>query len=259
MKRQLRCETAPAPENSGTSSPVALEVSQLHFAYPEGSQVLAGMNLQVNTGERLGLIGPNGAGKTTLFLLACAILTPDAGTVRVFGNPVRTIDCAPDINMVFQNPDDQLFCSSVWQDVAFGPQNIGLPSQEVTVRVAEALRRTGTQELADRVPHHLSGGEKRMVSIASILALYPRVVIYDEPSASLDMRARRRLIRFLRESRQSLLLASHDLEFVLEVCDRVVVVNEGQAIGGGDPATLMRETDLMEANGLETPHSLSSV
>ncbi|WP_236700542.1 energy-coupling factor ABC transporter ATP-binding protein [Allosalinactinospora lopnorensis] len=237
---------------------MALEASGVRFSYPDGLGVLRGMNLQVAAGERVGLIGPNGAGKTTFFLTACGILQPDAGTVRLFGDSIRPKSFHPDIGLVFQDPDDQLFSPSVWNDVAFGPQNMGLPPEEVAARVSEALTLTDTHELADRAPHHLSGGEKRMVSIAGVLAMQPRVIIYDEPSASLDIRSRRRLIRFLNSAAQALLIASHDLEFVLEVCDRVVVINDGQVIVGGEPRTIMRQANLMEENGLETPRSLEA-
>ena len=162
----------------------------------------------------------------------------------------------PEIGMVFQDPDDQLFCPSVRDDVAFGPQNLGLDDRTVNARVAEAVTTAGVQELVDRAPHHLSGGEKRMVSIAGALAMQPRLLIYDEPSASLDTRARRRLIRFLQASDETILIASHDLELILEVCDRVVLMDEGRVVTTGSPRDLMADTSLMEAHGLEKPHSL---
>lgn len=234
----------------------ALDARELRFAYQDGTEALHGMDLRVAPGERVGLIGPNGAGKTTFFLAACGILTPAAGTVLVHGEPVRPRRFHPEIGLVFQNPDDQLFSPTVWHDVAFGPRNLGLPKTEVDARVAEALTLTGVLELADRAPHHLSGGEKRMVSIAGVLALRPRVVVYDEPSSSLDSRSRRRLIRFLAASSEALLIASHDLHFLLEVCDRVDVVNGGRVTASGAPREVMGDAELMAANGLEPPPGL---
>ena len=159
--------------------------------------------------------------------------------------------------MVFQNPDDQLFSPSVWDDVAFGPQNLGLGGEQLAARVQAALHTTGVSGLADRAPHHLSGGEKRMVSIAGVLAMQPRLIIYDEPSASLDIRSRRRLINFLQESPVTSLISSHDLEFILEVCHRVVLLDQGRIVADGPPRQLMADKNLMAAHGLERPHSLS--
>jgi cobalt/nickel transport system ATP-binding protein len=234
----------------------ALVVSDLCFSYPDNPDVLAGISLEVMPGEQVGLIGPNGAGKTTLFLAVCGVLKPHAGEIVLFGEPVRLGDFRPQIGMVFQNSDDQLFCPSVWEDVAFGPQNMGLSNDEVAVRVEEALTITGVLDLADRPPHHLSGGEKRMVSIAGVLAMSPRLVIYDEPNANLDIRSRRRLIRFLQASRETQLIASHDLELILEVCSRAILLDKGRVVADGNPHDLMMDVALMEAHGLERPHSL---
>lgn len=235
----------------------ALAVTDLVFAYPDRPGVIKRLNLVVQSGERVGLIGPNGAGKTTFFMLLCGVLQPLAGTMSLFGRPVVHGAFHPEIGMVFQNPDDQLFCPSVWEDVAFGPQNLGLSRAEVAERVEAALALTGIRALADRPPHHLSGGEKRMVTIAGVLAMQPRLVIYDEPSANLDIRSRRRLIDFLQVVRETFLLASHDLEFILEVCDRVLLLDAGQIVADGPPGEVMRDAALMAAHGLEAPAVLA--
>jgi len=233
-----------------------LIVSDLWFSYPDKPDVLQGMSFRVMPGERVGLIGPNGSGKTTFFLQVCGVLKPSAGEIVVLGKPVLSGDFRSDVGLVFQNPDNQLFCPSVWDDVAFGPQNMGLSKDEVEVRVTEALSVVGAAELADRPAHHLSEGEKRMVSIASVLAMQPRLLIYDEPSANLDIRSRRRLIRLLQAAEETILIASHDLEFILEVCDRVILIDAGRIVADGNPREIMNDEKLMEAHGQEKPHSL---
>jgi len=233
-----------------------ITVSNLWFSYPERPNVLRDVSLTVLPGERVGLIGPNGSGKTTLFLQVSGILKPSAGKIVVFGMPVVNGDFRSDMGMVLQNPDDQLFCPSVRDDVAFGPRNMGLSEDEIDARVTEALSIVDALELADRPPHHLSEGEKRMVAIAGVLAMRPRLLIYDEPSANLDIRSRRRLIRLLHASTETILIASHDLELVLEVCQRVVLIDDGRIIADGNPRDVMGNDRLMEAHGQEKPHSL---
>ena len=242
-------------EKESTQS-VALAISALAFAYPKQEPILTNLTLKIQSGERIGLIGPNGCGKTTLFLLTCGILTPDAGEIRVFGEPVETGKFRPEIGLVFQNPNDQLFTTSVRDDVAFGPKNMNLEAEEVDNRVREALAATGVEELIDRVPQNLSGGEKCMVAIASVLAMRPQLIFYDEPTANLDLRARRRLIRFLQQQ-ATFVLSTHDLELVLEVCDRVLLLDEGQIVADGVPQAVMSQRQLMEDHGLEVPHSLT--
>jgi cobalt/nickel transport system ATP-binding protein len=239
-----------------TSEENALAIHDLEFAYPQQPAVLDHLNFKIEPGERVGLIGPNGAGKTTLFLSICGILKPTAGEMFVFGEPVKAGTFNHNIGLVFQNPDDQLFCPTVWEDVAFGPENLQLSSSEVKQRVTEALTITGTYSLAQRVPHHLSGGQKCMVAIATVLSMHPQLILYDEPSANLDLSARRRLIEFLEISEQTIIISSHDLELILEVCDRVLLLNQGQIIADGDPQNVMGDQILMESHGLEKPHSL---
>ena len=233
-----------------------LTISGLYFSYPDGTRALEDVSLKVTQGERVGLIGPNGAGKTTLFLAICGVLEPSAGQIVVLGKPVTNRDFRPEVGLVFQNPDDQLFCPSVRDDVAFGLRNMGLLKDEVEARATEALSIVGCVELAARPVHHLSEGEKRMVSIAGVLAMQPRLVIYDEPNANLDIRSRRRVIRLLQASKETMLVASHDLELILEVCDRVVLIDRGHIIADGNPREIMGDDKLMEAHGQEKPHSL---
>lgn len=249
---------SPPLQTPETEQPLeaAIRLTQLSYAYPERGPVLKSLNLTLYRGEQVGILGPNGAGKTTLFKLISGVLKPTTGNVCLLDQPVMVGGFQPALGLVFQNPEDQLFSTSVWDDVAFGPQNMGLSPTAVTDRVDEALTLTGTHVLRERMPHHLSIGEKRMVAIATILAMRPQVIIYDEPSANLDIRARRRLIQFLRASQETQLVASHDLELIVEVCDRIIVLDGGTIVADGHPVAIMSRADIMEPHGLEVPHSL---
>ncbi len=236
---------------------VAISITDLCFKYSQERSFLTDINLQILAGEKIGLIGANGAGKTTLFLAICGLLKSSYGSVKLFNRLVNSGEFYPEIGLVFQNPDDQLFCPTVKDDIAFGPENMGLSPEEIAERVDTALSLTGVSHLKDRVPHHLSGGEKCMVAIASVLAMQPQIILYDEPSANLDLKARRRLIRFLKASPETIILSSHDLELVLEVCDRVILLNQGRVMADGIPQEIMSDRILMESNNLEVPHSLT--
>ncbi|QGG46241.1 energy-coupling factor ABC transporter ATP-binding protein [Heliorestis convoluta] len=236
----------------------ALIIKNLSFRYEEERSILHDLHLTLAAGERVGLIGPNGAGKTTLFLLLGAILKPTKGSVSLFDKAVLPGAFYPELGMVFQNTNDQLFCPSVREDIAFGPMNMGLSEKEVARRVEEASALTGIEGLLDRAPHHLSGGEKRMAAIAGIIAMGSRLLLLDEPSANLDMRYRRRLINLLQQRDCAMLLASHDLEMVLELCDRVLLLAEGAFQAEGAPREVLSEHSLLEKYGLEVPYSLRS-
>jgi cobalt/nickel transport system ATP-binding protein len=246
-----------AMDPSLSQTVAAITVESLYFSYPQGGEILSGLTFVVQSEEKVGVIGPNGAGKTTCFLAICGLLKPTSGHIYVFGDPVIPGRIRSEVGLVFQNPNDQLFSNSVWEDVAFGPENIGLLPEVIQERVQEALRLTGTEHLAERAPHHLSGGQKRMVAIAGVLAMQPQIMIYDEPSANLDIRSRRRLIQFLQESKQTLLIASHDLEFILEVCNKVILIDNGNVVAQGSCQEVMGNEDLMQSHALEKPYSLS--
>ena len=233
----------------------ALKIAGLEFAYPE-AKVLKGIDLTVESGQHVGVIGPNGVGKTTLFHSICGVLKPTAGMVELYGNQVKAGKFHPEVGLVFQYPDDQLFSPTVWDDVAFGPLNMGLDVKEAMRRTEAALTDTGMIAFRDRAPHHLSGGQKRMVAIAGIRAMQPKVVLYDEPSANLDIRSRRQLINFIRQSEETVLVSSHDLELILEISDRVILIDQGEIVADGEPELIMGDDELMEAHGLERPHSL---
>ena len=231
-----------------------IAVRDLRYAYPDGREALGGLTLAVALGESVGLIGPNGAGKTTLFLLLAGVLKSRPGEVTVAGLDPAIVtqrkQLPAKVGVVFQNSDDQLFSSTVADDVAFGPLNLGLLPDEIRVRVAESLRQVGLAGQDDRVPFHLSGGEKRRAAIAGVLAMRPEVLLLDEPSMFLDPRGRRELIHLVNKLPGTKLIASHDLALVRDTCSRVIVVDGGRVVAEG-PTSLMGDAILMENHGLE--------
>lgn len=233
-----------------------VSVRNLVFSYPQRKNVLNGVDLDIKPGEKVGLIGPNGSGKTTLFLLLAGILTPDSGSLRILDSAVETGSFNKNLGFVFQNPDNQLFCPTVRDDLGFGLLNLGYSRDEAYSMIDEYLNHAGMSDLAERAPHNLSGGEKRMVSIAGVIIMNPAIVILDEPESSLDSRARRQLIEFLGDSEETLLIASHDLEFLLETCGRTVLLDNGRICADGPSSETMGNEKLMNSHGFEKPHSL---
>ncbi len=235
----------------------AIALQTLSFSYPDCPHALHNLSLTIYPGERVGLVGANGCGKTTLFQLICGVLTPTAGQISVLGQPIEPGQFRPDLGLVFQNPDDQLFSASVWDDVAFAPRNMGLLPEDVEQRVRTAMALTDVQDLASRSPHHLSGGQKKRVAIAGILAMNPQVLLLDEPTAQLDPFSRRQLIRLLSSLPQTQLIATHDLDLALELCDRTILLSHGHLIADGNTHTLLGNATLLEQYGLELPLSYS--
>jgi cobalt/nickel transport system ATP-binding protein len=237
-----------------------LQVRDLCFAYPGRPPALSDVCIEAAEGERVGVVGPNGAGKSSLFLCLVGVLTPSRGMVRLAGLDVASKShrrqLPAQVGIVFQNPDDQLFGTTVFDDVAFGPLNLGLSANEARERVAEALGRVGLAGFEDRTPSHLSGGEKRRVALAGVLAMRPRVLLLDEPSMYLDPRGRRELIDLLHRIGGTQVIASHDLEFVRQTCSRLLVLDEGRVIADGPAVELLKDQILMEKHGLEVPYSL---
>lgn len=233
----------------------ALQITELGFAYGT-APALHGINLTIRAGERVGLIGANGCGKTTLFLLVCGVLPPAHGSIQVFGTAVQAGRFNPAVGLVFQHPDDQLFCPTVREDIAFGPTNMGLAPDAITARTTAAMHATGTTHLAERAPHQLSGGEKRMVAIAGILAMQPRLLVLDEPESHLDSRARRNLITLLQHTPETLLIASHDLYALPEICTRLLLLGEGRIVADGTPEGILQDAALLQRHGLDAPHLL---
>ena len=233
----------------------AIEIEDLHFAYPDGHAALQGAHLTIAQGERVGLVGPNGAGKSTLLLHLNGLLS-GRGQVRITGSPVARDNLKrirAQIGLVFQNPDDQLFSTTVFDDVAYGPIYMGLPTEEVQRRVRNALALVNMEGFEKRVPYHLSEGEKRAISLATVLSMSPDILALDEPTSGLDPRARRRLIQTLNSLPQTLLIATHDMRLVKEILSRTVIMDEGRVVADGQTETIMRDTKLLERHGLEAP------
>lgn len=235
----------------------AIDINNLYFQY-NNYTLFENLSLTIEPKTKVGLIGANGAGKTTLFLSICGILAPTLGEIKLFNKIVKQGNFYPEIGLVFQNPDDQLFCPTVKDDIIFGAENLGLSSEEIDTRMAQVLQATGIKHLQNRIPNQLSGGEKCMVAIASVLIMNPQIILYDEPSANLDLKARRRLINFLQSSLETILISAHDLELILEVCHRVIVLNQGKIVADGNPKDIMSNADLMFENNLEIPPSLKN-
>jgi cobalt/nickel transport system ATP-binding protein len=236
----------------------ALAIEGLSHRFPDGTRALRDVSLKVSHGERVGLVGPNGAGKSTLLAYAAAALT--SRRISIYGEPVTRRSAAAArarVGLVFQHPDDQLFMPTVGDDVAFGPLNLDLPAHEVDVRVSEALEAVGLDEsFLHRRPHELSGGEKRCAALATVLAMRPRALALDEPTNDLDPRARRSVLQVLRRLEVTLLVATHDLDLVLSLCERAVLLDSGRVVGDGPARELLADAALMEAHGLEVPLSL---
>ncbi len=251
-----------SPSHRGTqvSFELAIQARDLRFAYPDGASALSGVSFDVAAGESVGLVGPNGAGKTSLFLCLSGVLQARGGTLRVGGldprDPSQRRHLPSQVGIVFQNSDDQLFNATVFDDVAFGPLNLELPPDEVRQRVDEALARVGLTGMEERVPFHLSGGEKRRVALAGVLAMRPSILLLDEPSMYLDPRGRRELIRLLHALGGTRMIASHDLELILQTCQRVLLLDGGRSIADGPAQTVLADAALMEAHGLEVPYPL---
>ena len=262
-----------------TEATPAVRVRDLVYAYPDGREALRGVDLTVMPGECVALVGPNGAGKSTLLLHLNGLLPGRSGASPVHahgapsggGRPGRGPNVwidglevnarnAPEVRrrvgLLFQDPDDQLFSTTVLEDVAFGPLNLGLKKDDAKRRALDCLARVGLAEAADRVPHHLSFGERKRVCLAGVLACEPSVLVLDEPTANLDPRGRRRFLQLIRGLPATKLIATHDLEMALEVCNRAVVLDGGLAVANGLTRNVLGDPGLLEAHGLEMPLSL---
>ena len=227
-------------------------IENLSFSYPDGQQALTGINLSVHQGESVALIGPNGAGKSTLLLHLNGILRSD-GIVKMFGRQVdddNLKEIRSKVGLVFQNPDDQLFSPTVFDDVAFGPINLGYAKNEVNQLVAKALNWVDMAGYEQRSPHHLSLGEKKRIAIATVLSMNPEVLVIDEPTSNLDPRSKWALIGLLKGLPITKVIAAHDLELVQALCQRAIILDQGQIITDGTCTQILSNASLLRAHGL---------
>lgn len=240
----------------------ALDVSRLNYSYADGTEALKGLSFSVAEGEHIGLIGPNGAGKSTLLLHLNGLLPGSRikePKIHVFGMPViekNLSSIRASVGLLFQDPDDQLFCSTVGEDVAFGPQQLGLTGSELEQRVAASLKKVNMEALAQKNPNALSRGEKRRACLAGLLACNCHILVLDEPTTDLDPRGRRELKQLLRDLTLTQIIATHDLELVVEHCSRVLVLDQGRIVAEGNPSLILADEPLMLKHGLECPHIL---
>lgn len=233
-----------------------LEINGLCYSYPDGTEALKGISFRLDHGEAVGLVGANGAGKSTLLLTIAGLVFPGSGAVNIGGTILSRKTAGAirrHLGFIFQDPEDQLFMPTVRDDVAFGPLNQGLSADEVSFRVEEALRSVGAGHLADRPAYRLSGGEKRAVSIATVLSMLPDILVMDEPSSGLDPRSRRLLIGLLGDFTHTRLIATHDLDLVLDICPRTIILHRGEVAADGPTPEIFRDEELLRRCDLEPP------
>jgi energy-coupling factor transporter ATP-binding protein EcfA2 len=239
--------------------PKAIEIENFYYKYPDGTAALENVTLNIEHGQSLALIGPNGAGKSTL-LLAMAGFVTGPGKVLIDGlqinrkniKKIRSV-----IGSCLEDPDDQLFMPTLFDDVAFGPLNMGLDTEQVKARVADVLKTVSLADMADKAPHHLSAGQKRAAAIATILAMSPKIITLDEPDGSLDPRNRNNLVKLLAGLTQTLIITTANMDFAAAIADRVVLLDNGRVIADGPAEKVMSDSELMTAHGLEVPRRFS--
>ncbi len=251
MNAAVEVDAAQRPEAKGR-----IEISHLHYTYPDGTEALRGVELTVEPGEKVALVGPNGAGKSTLLLHLNGILAGGHGRVAIDGTTVEQATVKrlrAAVGLVFQDPDDQLFSPTVREDVAFGPIHMGVPEHDLHHRVERALAAVGMSGFERRVPHHLSLGQRKRIAVATVLSMDPTILAFDEPTAGLDPRGRRELMAVMTSRPETLLVSTHDLAMVAEAIPRMVIIDEGTVVADGPSAELLMDDVLLEAHGLESP------
>ncbi|HVT88885.1 MAG TPA: ABC transporter ATP-binding protein [Tepidisphaeraceae bacterium] len=240
----------------------AIDVRNLTYRYPDGVEALSAIEFAVQPRECVGLIGPNGAGKSTLLQHLNGLLPEDLNgdaNLKIMGQPINRAtlpEIRRQVGLLFQDPNDQLFCPTVFEDVAFGPRQLGLSESEVRLRVEESLKQIGLPGFENRLPHHLSLGERRRVCLAGLLACKPSILVLDEPTSGLDPGGKRELKSLLRQLDATIIIATHDLELVVELCSRALLLNHGRIVAQGPTVELLSNESLMLSNGLERPHIL---
>ncbi|RLG13305.1 cobalt ABC transporter ATP-binding protein [Candidatus Pacearchaeota archaeon] len=239
----------------------AIEIRDLSYAYPDGTVALSDINLDVIEGESIGIIGPNGAGKSTLLLHLNGLLQNNSG-IKIFGEKIIQSNLPQirrKVGLVFQDPDNQLFMPTVFDDVAFGPINMSFSKEEINNLVDEALKKVDMLKFKNHPSHHLSFGEKKRISLATVLSMKPEILVLDEPASNLDPRSRRQLIQFLNRLTITKIIATHDLDLVLETCGRVILLHGGRLVSEGDTLDILKDKDLLEKHSLEVPPSIYKI
>lgn len=235
-----------------------VELKDVRFSYPDGTEALKGVSFRILHGESVGIAGANGAGKTTLLLNLNGHLLPSGGEISIGDIPLTKKtrqEIRKKVGFVFQRPDDQLFMPTVYEDVAFGPINLGVPPERVDERVKDALEKVSCLHLINRPPHRLSEGQKRAVAIATVIAMNPDILVMDEPASNLDPKSRRQLIKLLKNFKHSKIIASHDLDLILDLCERCIVIKDGKVVADGPSEEVLLNEQLLEENNLELPLS----
>jgi len=233
-----------------------VEARGLAFTYPDGTAALKNISFLITHGESVAIVGANGAGKSTLLMHLNGHLLPSGGALRIGDYPLSkdTVHhIRRSVGMVFQDSDDQLFMPTVFDDVAFGPLNMGLPKDVIVEKVKDTLATVGALHLINRPTHRLSGGEKREVAIATVLSMSPDILVMDEPTSNLDPRARRRLIELLKTFKHTKIIATHDLDMVLDLCERTIVIREGTVAADGKSVEILNDEAMLSESNLEKP------
>lgn len=234
-----------------------VKVKDLSFGFPHRDLIFNKLSFSIADNQRLGIIGPNGSGKTSLFLLLCGVLEALSGEVFIDGEKLTAGNINDKLNYLFQSPDDQLFSASIFDDVAFGPLNRGLSKNKVLKLVKQSLEKVNLQNFAEKSPQQLSGGEKRLAAMATLLAMDPSIYLLDEPTSNLDALNRRKIIELINSMEKTLLISSHDLEFLLETCDSCMLLDKGKIIALGPIKDILSDQELLTSHHLEMPHSLT--
>ncbi len=238
----------------------AVQITGLSFSYPDETKALENISFSLEEGESLGIIGPNGAGKSTLLLHLNGVLKKD-GAVRIFGEFIGKQNIKKirgKVGLVFQDPNDQLFMPTVFDDVAFGPLNLGMEKEKIKQKITSTLTQLGLSGYEAKNPSHLSLGERKKVSLATVLVLEPQIIVLDEPTANLDPGSKKSFIRTLKKINKTKITASHDMDSIYDLCTQVILMNKGRIVAQGEAENILRDKNLLEANNLEVPSQLRS-
>jgi cobalt/nickel transport system ATP-binding protein len=244
-----------------TKNTPAIFFRDVSFSYPDKTIALKNISLEVKPGEKIGIIGPNGAGKSSLITLLNGVQRAK-GEIQIYGNRIsnKTDKLIKSlVGIVFQNPDDQLFCPTIFEDIAFGPMNMGLDEHQINIAVKLALESVGLKEYADRSSHHLSFGERKLASIATILSMKPDIIAFDEPTSNLDSLHRRKIIGWIQNWKKTCIITSHDLDMIYDTCDRLYILNGGRISANGPVKEILQDEKLLKENNLELPLRLQTI